>query len=95
MPIVLKHNETSQIYTCNLLNSYRLEYYGTKFWDDWDKAKEQVESFLQMMGDEPKDWELIEIEESKMKIFNVRLKNDPNNELLLDESGRPFIKRSE
>jgi hypothetical protein len=48
-----------------------------------------------MMGDEPKDWELIEIEESKMKIFNVRLKNDPNNELLLDESGRPYIKRSE
>lgn len=95
MPIVLKHHHTSQIYTCNLINGYRLEYYGTKFWDDMDKANEQVEEFLQMMGDDPQDWELYEIEESKMKIFNVRLKNDPKNELYLDDAGRPIIKRVE
>lgn len=95
MPFALKHKETSQIYTCLLVNHYKLEYYGTKYWDDADQASKQYEEFLQLMGDDPEQWECIEIEDNQMKIFNVRLKNDPANELFMDEQGRPVVKRSE
>jgi hypothetical protein len=94
MPIVLKHKENSQIYTCMLVNHYRLEYYGTKYWDDFSSANEQYEQFLQLMGEDIMEWDCLEIEEQQMKVFNVRLKNDPSLELYLDENGRPIIKKT-
>jgi hypothetical protein len=95
MPVVLKHKQTSQIYTCMLTNHYKLEYYGTKYWDDMTVAEAQCEEFLELMGDIAEDWQLIEIEDQQMKIYNVRLKNDPNFELFLDETNRPFVKKQE
>ena len=93
VPVVLKHKQTSQIYTCMLTNHYKLEYYGTKFWDDFALAESQYEEFLELMGDIPEDWQLIEIEDNQMKIYNVRLKNDANLELFLDETGKPHVKK--
>jgi hypothetical protein len=94
MPIVLKHKETSQIFTCLLVNHYRLEYYGTKYWNDIEEASGQYVEFLDGMGDVADDWELLEIEDSQMKIYNVRLKNDPTYDLYLDENGRPVTKKN-
>jgi hypothetical protein len=94
MPIVLKHKETAQIFTCLLVNHYRLEYYGTKYWNDIEEANAQYVEFLEGMGDTPEEWECVDIEESQMKIYNVRLKNDPTYDLFLDENGRPVIKKN-
>jgi hypothetical protein len=94
MPIVLQHQQSGQIYTCVLVNHYQLRYYGTKYWDDEDAAATQKAAFLAAEGDlDPDQWRLLTIEEAKMKIFNVRLKNDLENQLFLDGDGQLTISK--
>ncbi|MFE5317504.1 hypothetical protein ACFQ88_02230 [Paenibacillus sp. NPDC056579] len=84
MPFVLKHKQTSQLYTCNLINVYRLPYYGTKFWDFEDDAATSYIPFLESKGQPVDEWELLELSENQLKLCNVKLKNDPQLILLWD-----------
>ncbi len=94
MPFVLKHGLTSRIYTCRLVNHYNLEYYGTKYWESEEEARTGRESFLTERNEaEPDNWEIWEIDEKELKLFNVRLKNDPSNQLFLDDAGRPAVRK--
>jgi hypothetical protein len=94
MPFVLQHSLTSQILTCKLVNHYDLEYYGTKFWVTEEEA-EHDRGGLDTLGiTDPELWKVIEISENQMKLFNVKLKNDPGNLLFVYES-KPVIKREE
>ncbi|WP_165971962.1 hypothetical protein [Paenibacillus piri] len=89
MPYVLKHNLTSQIYTCTLINGYRLPYYGTKYWDDEDTAAAEALPFLLAQSvDNGEAWEPLELTENQLKMCNVKLKNDPQLSLYWDDENR-------
>lgn len=93
MPYVLKHQSNSEIYTCKLINIYDLPYHGTKFWDSLQAASEQAIPFLNSNGvEKAEEWNIIEVEDMQLKIFNVKLKNDPGRKLFLDEFGKPYTK---
>jgi hypothetical protein len=96
MPYVLKHRETSQIYTCMLVNHYELAYYGVKFWPDEAEtaAREEAAAWLAAQGIADADaWNVVRMDEATMKLGNVKLKNDPANELFLNAEGRPVAER--
>ncbi|MDR6552725.1 hypothetical protein [Paenibacillus qinlingensis] len=76
MPYVLQQKETEQIYTTTLVNHYGLAYYGVKFWIEQEEANEQAYAYLESQAvQDPDSWQVIEWEESEMKISNVKLKN--------------------
>jgi hypothetical protein len=92
MPFVLKNRSTSEIYACTMLNNYQIPYYGIKSWAWKDEAEGEIASFLNSQGvEEIEGWEILEIEDNKLKIFNVKLKNDSQRKLYLDEDGNPVI----
>lgn len=92
MPFVLQHSVTMQLYTCKLINHYDLEYYGTKFWSNAEEAQEYP-AFLKEQGiDDASFWNLIEISEQQLKVCNVKLKNDPLNQLYWQNSA-PVVQR--
>jgi hypothetical protein len=94
LPFVLQHKDTCQVYTCMLVNHYRLEYYGVKYWEDEDEAERDRIPYLQEKEvTDPESWRVLEMEESKMKISNVKLKNDPNYILHWKENERPTVTR--
>jgi hypothetical protein len=88
MPYVLRHKHSNQLYTCMLKNHYKLMYYGTKVWEFEEDAQSEYHAFLveQGIADAP-DWELLELEENKMKVCNVKLKNNPSIILFLSDDG--------
>lgn len=91
MPFVLKHKESHQIYTCTLVNGYKLRYYGTKFWDYEEDAVEGRTPFLHNQSipeSALEQWELLELSENQLKMCNVKLKNDPRLSLYWDNSSR-------
>ncbi len=86
MPFVLKHDKTSQIFTCMLINNYQLAYYGTKFWEDEDEARSAYSDFLRSQAvNDIERWQLFELSDNELKLCNVKLKNDPRLSLLWDE----------
>jgi hypothetical protein len=77
-----------------LINHYELEYYGTKFWADEQTALAEAAAFLQSRGvGEPAAWDVVEMDESVMKLCNVKLKNNPANVLYLDEQSKPAVEK--
>ncbi|MFC0215065.1 hypothetical protein ACFFK0_21960 [Paenibacillus chartarius] len=109
MPFVLKHRETAQIYTCILVNHYQLAYYGVKFWEQEEAAREEASAWLEeravavgvragvpaesLVSLDPAEWDVVELSEPAMKMGNVKLKNDPSYRLVLDADGRPVAER--
>lgn len=92
MPYVLKHKQTSEIFTCTLINVYDFPYHGTKFWEDDELAKAEFIPFLSSLHiNELASWEVIEVEESQLKMFNVKLNNNPKRKLFLNEQGKPVV----
>jgi hypothetical protein len=63
-------------------NSYDLPYYGVRFWNNEAEANEAAVEWLE------NGWELISISESKHKIINVKLNNDPSVRVTYDNDGR-------
>ncbi|WP_284639647.1 hypothetical protein [Paenibacillus silviterrae] len=88
MPYVLRHTQSGQIATGILRNGYNLDYYGTKWWDDEEEADAEREAFLSSVGvtDVP-FWHILKVDENRLKIFNVKLKNDPSRRLFMDKEG--------
>jgi len=94
MPFVLHHASSGQMYTCMLVNNYRLPYYGVKFWESEAEAAEQASAFLTAQGiGDPASWQMLELEEQQMKICNVRLKNDPGLALYWGADAKPDIRK--
>lgn len=95
MPYVLKHNQTAQIATDTLINSYDLPYYGTKFWESLADAQAEYEHYLLDKNMKPDAWEVIEVEEMALKMFNVKLKNDASLRLFINEQGKPIVQKTD
>lgn len=94
MPFVLKHQKTAEIFACRLINHYDLPYFGVKYWDDPKQAEEEAADFLKGQGaQEPDAWEVLEVEEHRVKLFNVKLANDENRKIFLDGEGRITVSR--
>jgi hypothetical protein len=95
MPYVLKQRETSQIFTCMLVNNYQLEYYGVKYWAEEEAARGEAAACLAAQGAaDPSLWEVVRLDESAVKLGNVKLKNDPAYRLYLDEASRPVARKA-
>lgn len=88
MPYVLKHTASSELFACKLVNRYDLIYYGVKEWEDEATARSDKNPFMAARGvEDPASWEVVELEEMKLKLANVKLKNDASNRLFLGEDG--------
>lgn len=88
MPYVLKHAGSSELFACRLVNRYELDYFGVKDWMEEAAAQEEKETFLAGRGvsDAP-EWEVVELEEMKLKMCNVKLRNDPSNRVYISDDG--------
>ncbi|MEF3305491.1 hypothetical protein [Paenibacillus sp. GYB003] len=96
MPYVLKHIVSSELFACTLLNRYDLPYYGVKEWDDEATALGDKNPFLAARSvEDPRAWDVVELEEMKLKMANVKLKNDPSNRLFLGEDGAFRLEKRE
>ncbi|TCZ77250.1 hypothetical protein E0485_12395 [Paenibacillus albiflavus] len=94
MSFVLKHRLTSEIFAFPMLNNYQIPYYGVKSWTSIDEAETELASFLSNQNIQAiDDWSLHEVEDNELKLFNVKLKNDPERKLYLDDQGKPVSKR--
>ncbi|MGG2200150.1 MULTISPECIES: hypothetical protein [Paenibacillus] len=88
MPIVLRQSNTGEIAACLQKNNYDLDYYGVKQWETEEEAETQKESFLHAIGrDDAPYWLVLSIDENRVKLCNVKLKNDPSRILLLSLEG--------
>lgn len=95
MPYVLKHQHTAQIATDRLINSYDLPYYGTKYWDSLAEAEAEYEQYLREHHHlDASSWDIIEVEEMALKMFNVKLKNDASLRLYINEQGKPIVQNA-
>lgn len=83
MPFVLQHSKTGRIFSCMLTNKYDLEYYGIKSWLSEEEARRYPE-FLTSQGVFDADlWQVVEVSENQLKLFQVKLNNNPANRLYL------------
>ncbi|WP_248925804.1 hypothetical protein [Paenibacillus hamazuiensis] len=89
MPYVLKHKTTNQIYTCLLKNHYNLVYYGVKYWEEEDAALSERPAFLAEQGIADADqWAVVPLEENRMKLCNVKTKNNPDLIVSITDEGQ-------
>lgn len=79
MPYLLRNHETGEIAAAFLRNIYGLDYWGARWWAAADEAEEAA-------AGNP-DWFVLHITDSRLKLLNVKLNNDPNRRLFLDEEG--------
>jgi hypothetical protein len=85
MPYVLQHRQTGEIFACHQVNHYKLGYYGVKYWEWEDEVTSNFVEFLKTHGVSETDlWVPLEMDEQKIKIGNVKLKNHPANQLYLE-----------
>ncbi|TVY07252.1 hypothetical protein [Paenibacillus cremeus] len=88
MPFVLRHAQTGEIAACVQRNNYNLDYFGVKQWSQSSEAEQEKEAFLDTLGFEDKDqWFVTSVTEDRVKVFNVKLKNDPSRRLIMDTAG--------
>lgn len=93
MPYVLKHKENAQILTAMLQNTYGFAYYGAVNWNDQKEAEDHYRSVLQQLQVPEVEWDhwsLFKVDENQLKLFNVKLSNNPRKRLYIDESGKSF-----
>ncbi|RKN84910.1 hypothetical protein [Paenibacillus ginsengarvi] len=96
MPYVLKHVSSSELFACKLINRYDLTYYGVKDWDDETTAQSDKTPFLAARGEEnAEEWNVVELDEMKLKMANVKLRNDPSFRLFLNDDGTYRVERRE
>jgi hypothetical protein len=89
MPYVLKHKATGEIFACTLKNIYDFDYHGVKAWDSAAAASAELGPLTAEHGyDEPWLWEVTALDESKLKLCNVKLNNNPSRRVLMLADGR-------
>lgn len=91
MPFVLKHKQSSFIYTGMLVNNYKIAFYGVKFWEDPAEAERDAPEFLAGEQLDAAHWELIEVEEHTLKLMNVKLANNPRRRITYADDGTTAV----
>lgn len=84
MPFLLRRKENGEIFACTLVNVYQIPYYGAKFWEDEEQAYEEYSAWLVERNEDPDAWEITQAEERQIKLFNVKLNNNPSRKIFLN-----------
>ncbi|MCZ8521738.1 MULTISPECIES: hypothetical protein [Paenibacillus] len=88
MPCVLRHKESGEIAASLQKNHYDLAYYGVKHWPAEQEAAGEMAVYLEAEGFGAADlWEVLSLREERVKLMNVKLKNDPERLLYMDAEG--------
>ncbi len=86
---VLQNEKTQEVWTGSLENKYGLLFHGVKFWDEREDAEREAKEFLRQQGVADQDaWRLVEVDEDRLKLYNVRLNNDVKKKLFLQPGGK-------
>lgn len=96
MPTVLRNRKTGEIACGILRNAYDIEYYGAYWWEDNETAETRISQLLQdVMGEieEESSWELLEVKDERLQMFNVKLNNDIKRRLYLEADGTIMIQK--
>ena len=96
MPYVLRHRDTGEIAAAVMKNVYDLDYFGVKWWATQEEAEAERDAWS--AGREASgaaDWEVVQMDESRIKLMNVKLKNNPALMILVQPDGRLEAKRRE
>ncbi|CAH1203417.1 hypothetical protein PAECIP111893_01963 [Paenibacillus plantiphilus] len=94
MPIVLRNRSTGEIACGRLRNVYDLMYYGAIGWEDKEAAERMMSEALASAGyDQESSWDLLEVKEERLKLFNVKLNNDPGRQLIMENDGGIVIRK--
>lgn len=81
MPFVLRNRDTGEIRSSMMTNVYDLPYYGANHWETREEAERE-------RADMPAEWEVLEVAEERLKLFNVKLRNNPRLRLYLGPDGQ-------
>lgn len=96
LPTVIRNRDTGEI-ACGLLrNTYDIQYYGTIWWEEFESAEKNYILALHNTTVELKEesnWELLDIQEERLRMFNVKLNNDTRRRLFLEKDGTLTIQR--
>lgn len=96
MPYVLKHRENGEIAASVQKNNYDLDYYGVRWWDFEEDATAEREAFLNSIGiSKLGDWLVYYVDESQVKRFNVKLKNNPALRVCMNKDGQTVVSGKE
>ncbi|MFC5648480.1 hypothetical protein ACFPYJ_04940 [Paenibacillus solisilvae] len=96
VPTVLRNRKTGEIACGILRNAYDIEYYGAYWWEDNETAESRVSYLLNevlRVYEEESDWELLEVRDERLKMFNVKLNNDTRRRLYLNADGTIIIQK--
>ncbi|NEN81610.1 hypothetical protein [Paenibacillus elgii] len=89
MPYVLRHTDSGEIAACIQKNVYDFDYFGVKQWEEEGQAAADKHAFLESIGyDNPHHWHILLIKEDRVKLCNVKLKNDPSRRVRLSGDGQ-------
>jgi hypothetical protein len=94
VPFILLHRETHEVHTGSMKNVYGLVFHGVKTWEDREEADSEYGSYLETVGFTDRSvWELLEVDEDQLRLYHVKLKNDPSRRLFLREDGKAEIRK--
>lgn len=94
MAVILRNQQSGEVFACVLRNIYDLDYFGAKYWEDEKQAEEEKSSLLASSGySDAAEWQPVAIEENKLKILNVKLNNDPSRIVLLHADGTVAVSK--
>lgn len=88
MPYVLRHQETMEVAASIQRNIYEFDFYGVRWWASHEEAAAEQDAFLRQQYGETEGWEIVQVDEMKVKLLNVKLKNNPAYLVTLDENER-------
>lgn len=89
MPYILRHRNTHEVAAAVLRNIHEFDYFGVQWWESTEEAEAEREQFLaKWQYEEPECWDIIQVDEMKVKTMNVKLKNSPAYQVTLDNEGR-------
>ncbi|BBH19939.1 hypothetical protein Back11_12840 [Paenibacillus baekrokdamisoli] len=97
MPTVIRNRRTGEIACGFLRNTYDIQYYGAFWWEDNETAVKNYVSALHSKTADLEDhssWELLDIQEERLKMFNVKLNNDTRRKLFLEKDGTLTVQKA-
>ncbi len=88
MPYVLRNKDTGELVAAVQKNGYKLDYYGAVWWHTEEEAiSGKTHMVFPGQADGADQWETYRMDENKIKVVNVKLKNDPARRVFVDEQG--------
>ncbi|WP_052339279.1 hypothetical protein [Gorillibacterium massiliense] len=91
MPYILRKRATGEVFTRLMRNVYDLEYYGAAAWETNEAATAAL-SEMEDNEDAPEAYEPVAITDNQLKLCNVKLNNNLNLRLFLEDDGKLSVR---